>query len=74
MFPVFRLLKIHLEKESPKAKIGFFFGYSVTLGCHEPFTCDSKKVYNIHNFIFCLVAVTVRKTYFAFVVLQMPLF
>ena len=36
-------------------------------------TYDSKKVYDIHNFIFGLLAVTGRKTSFVFV-LQMQLF
>ena len=50
---------------------------SVTSVCHEPFSStlpyDSKKVYDIHDFIFSLATVTVRKTSFAFV-LQMYLF
>ena len=76
MFPVFLLLKIHLEDESSTTKICFIRpsrDIRLSRTIFEYLTYDSKKVYDIHNFIFGLLAVTGRKTSFVFV-LQMQLF
>lgn len=73
MFPVFWLLKIHLEDEFSTTKI-CFIRPSRDISLSRTIIRLDKNIDIIHNFIFGLGTVTVRKMSFAFVVLQMQLF
>ena len=71
--------KFTSRRNLPRPKFASF-GHDVTSLCHEPFSIFNinlkleESLRYSHNFIFGLEAVTVRKTSFAIVFLQMQPF